>query len=121
MGLAKRHEHIFLPGVSEPVVLLPTSPVLHLVQHIRDEAHRFAVTFHRRLRGKAAVASVLRTIPGIGAQRATRLLNHFGSVTKLGGASVEEIARAARISPSLAEGVLQFLRRPSKSPITKVI
>lgn len=110
IGLAKRQEHIFLPGVFEPVVLLPTSPVLHLVQHIRDEAHRFAVTFHRKRRGKAAVTSALRAIPGIGPRRATRLLNQFGSVVRIRGASAEEIVRVARVHHALAEEVLRCLR-----------
>ncbi len=120
IGLAKRHEHIFLPGVSEPIVLLPTSPVLHLVQHLRDEAHRFAITFHRRLRGKTVSASALRDIPGIGPVRAKRLLIHFGSVARLRRSAVADIARVAGISRSGAEDVLRHLSHLSKSPVTIV-
>jgi len=113
MGLAKRFEHIFLPNTEEPIVLLPTSPVLHLVQHIRDEAHRVAVTYHRRLRGKTASASLLRRIPGIGPQRAQRLLAHFGSVTRLRKAPDEDIARVAGISRPKAREVLHGLGGPA--------
>jgi excinuclease ABC subunit C len=109
IGLAKRFEHVFLPKAEEPIVLLPTSPVLHLVQHIRDEAHRFAITYHRGMRGRAITASVLDAIPGIGPRRKQRLLRHFGSVAALGSAAVEDVARAGRLSKPLASMVVQRL------------
>ncbi len=109
MGLAKRFEHIFLPGSREPVVLLPTSPVLHLVQHIRDEAHRFAIAYHRRLRGAASAASALDGIPGIGPGRKMTLLRHFGSLTALARAMVDEVAQAGHLPRPLAELILQHL------------
>ena len=106
MGLAKRFEHIFLPGAEAPIVLLPTSPVLHLLQHIRDEAHRFAVTYHRRIRRGAVTASSLDEIPGVGPRRKTSLLRHFGSLKRLAAATVEDVARAARCSDALAAAIL---------------
>lgn len=113
MGLAKRFEHIFLPGSPKPVVLLPTSPVLHLLQHLRDEAHRFAITYHRTLRGKGVSASALQEVPGIGPRRATRLLAHFGSVKRLSQASPDEIARIARISQATVQDLLDRVGVPA--------
>ena len=116
MGLAKRFEHIFLPNSEEPIILLPTSPVLHLVQHIRDEAHRFAITYHRRIRGKAITHSILDAIPGIGPKRKQTLLRAFGSLNLLAQASPEEIAQRGRLPHVLAKQILQQLRRPRGTP-----
>ncbi len=116
LGLAKQHEEIFLPDQPHPIVLLPTSPVLHLIQRIRDEAHRFAIAYHRRLRGKPMSCSALEEISGIGPRRARALLAHFGSVDRLKHASLSEIARVARISEPNARALVQQL---SQSPITK--
>jgi excinuclease ABC subunit C len=102
LGLAKRFERIFLPDSEEPIVLLPTSPVLHLVQHVRDEAHRFAVGFHRRIRRGTVSASLLDAIPGVGPRRKMALLRHFGSLKALAQASAEEIARVGRLPHDLA-------------------
>jgi len=113
LGLAKRFEQIFLPNSPEPVVLLPTSPVLHLLQHLRDEAHRFAITYHRTLRGKSVSTSVLHQVPGIGPRRATRLLAHFGSVKRVSQASVEEIARIAHVSQATAQDLLDRVGVPT--------
>ena len=118
MGLAKRFEHIFLPATPEPVVLLSTSPVLHLLQHIRDEAHRFAVTYHRTLRKRTVSASTLHEIPGIGRRRAQRLLAEFGSVARLANISADDIARVAGISRDLALRVLERVGRPSRRRFT---
>jgi excinuclease ABC subunit C len=90
-------------------VLLPTSPVLHLVQHIRDEAHRFAITYHRGMRGRAITASVLDAIPGVGPIRKRRLLRQFGSVAALASASIGEVARVGRCSPTIATAILSTL------------
>lgn len=109
MGLAKRFEEIFLPGEKNPVVLLPTSPVLHLLQHIRDEAHRFAVTYHRLLRGKTVSTSILHEIPGIGPRRAMRLIKQFGSVTRLRAVEPRAIAKAAGVPIRTAEAVLSLI------------
>jgi excinuclease ABC subunit C len=111
VGLAKRFEHIFLPGSQEPIVLLPTSPVLHLAQHIRDEAHRFAIAYHRRMRRRAITASALDPIPGVGPKRKKALLQRFGSLESLAQATVEEVAQGGRMSRSLATTILQQLTR----------
>ena len=116
IGLAKRFEHIFLPKISEPIVLLPTSPVLHLVQHIRDEAHRFAITYHRRIRGHAITASALDRIAGVGSKRKMALLRHFGSIESLAEASVDDIAKAGRLPTTLAKDVRDHLRQISAQP-----
>lgn len=115
IGLAKRFEQIFLPGFATPVMLLPTSPVLHLLQHIRDEAHRFAITFHRHIRRKAVRASVLDGFAGIGPVRKQRLLRHFGTVSAVGSAPAGEIAHAGRFSKALAEKIKEELNETKKS------
>ncbi len=119
IGLAKRFEHIFLPGADEPVVLLPTSPVLHLVRHIRDEAHRFAITYHRRIRAVTSSRSVLDEIPGIGPTRKMALLRHFGTVSVLVRATIEEVARAGRLPQPLAAEILARLQPAERKGRTK--
>lgn len=91
-GLAKRLEEIFLPGQDEPILLDRHSPALHLVQRIRDEAHRFGITRHRAARGKASLRSRLEEVPGIGPARRRALLSAFRSIKGIGEASVEELA-----------------------------
>ncbi len=116
VGLAKQHEFLFVPGKSEPIALPRNSPALHLLQRIRDEAHRFAITHHRKKRGKAATHSLLDDIPGIGEARRNALLTHFGSLQKLRAASAEEIAAVPGMTKSLAEkmqGYLEILTRPT--------
>jgi len=104
-GLAKEHEWLYLPDQSEPVVLPPNSPALHLVMRIRDEAHRFAITHHRNKRGKAMTRSVLDTLEGVGPVRKRRLLTAFGSVRAIKNASVDEIAAIKGMTPALASQV----------------
>lgn len=98
IGLAKargdKEERIFLPGRKNPIVLRPTSPATHLVQRIRDEAHRFAVTYHRKLRGKALLASELDQVSGIGEIRRKRLLKQFGSLERIAEATDEQLRSA---------------------------
>lgn len=98
IGLAKargeKEERIFLPGRKNPIILRPTSPATHLVQRIRDEAHRFAVTYHRKLRGKALLSSELDQISGIGEIRRKRLLRQFGSIDRIAAATDEELRSA---------------------------
>jgi excinuclease ABC subunit C len=101
-GLAKRLEEVWQPGQDYPVILPRSSEGLYLLQRVRDEAHRFAIAYHRARRGKAATASVLDDVPGLGPARRKTLLRHFGSVRKLGAASVEEIAAVPGIGPKLA-------------------
>jgi excinuclease ABC subunit C len=101
-GLAKEREELFLPGRSEPVVLPVTSPALYLVQRLRDEAHRFAITYHRQLRAKAAVRSALDDLPGVGPARKRALLRVFGSARRIREATVEQVAAVPGISAALA-------------------
>jgi excinuclease ABC subunit C len=104
-GLAKEHEWLYVPGNPEPIVLLPNSPGLHLVMRIRDEAHRFAITHHRKKRGKAMTKSILDTLEGVGPVRKKRLMTVFGSVGAIKRASVDEIAAVKGMSPTLASQV----------------
>lgn len=105
VGLAKQFEEIFRPDRARPVMLPRDSPALYLVQRIRDEAHRFAVTFHRATRSKAALASPLDEVKGVGPKRKKALIQHFGSVRRLRAASVEEIAAIDGIGAALAENI----------------
>jgi excinuclease ABC subunit C len=108
-GLAKRLEEVWQPGEEYPVILPRSSEGLYLLQRVRDEAHRFAITYHRQKRGKAATTSALDEVPGLGPARRQRLLKHFGSVRKLGAASVEEIAEVPGIGAKLAVTILAAL------------
>jgi len=101
-GLAKRLEEVWQPGEEYPVILPRSSEGLYLLQRVRDEAHRFAITYHRAKRGKAATASALDDVPGLGPARRKTLLKHFGSVRKLSSATVAEIAAVPGIGPKLA-------------------
>ncbi len=101
-GLAKEREELFLPERREPVLLQSTSPALYLVQRIRDEAHRFAVTYHRDLRRKAAVRSGFDGLPGVGPRRRAALLRVFGSLKRVREAPLEQIAAVPGIGPALA-------------------
>ena len=109
VGLAKRLEEIWVPGDDEPVILPRTSQALFLLQQIRDEAHRFAITYHRQQRSKRMRSSVLDSVPGLGPQRRTDLVKHFGSVKKLKEASVDEIAAVKGFGPKLASVVFEHL------------
>ncbi|MSQ29112.1 MAG: excinuclease ABC subunit UvrC [Dehalococcoidia bacterium] len=104
-GLAKQQEEIFVADVSESIMLPRQSEALYLVQRIRDEAHRFAITYHRQVRGKAAVQSALDAIPGVGPKRKRALLRKFGSVKAIREASVEEIASTVGFTDRLAAAV----------------
>jgi excinuclease ABC subunit C len=101
-GLAKRLEEVWLPGQEYPVILPRSSEGLYLLQRVRDEAHRFAITYHRHKRGKAATVSALDDVPGLGPARRATLLRHFGSVRKLRAATVPQIAAVPGIGPKLA-------------------
>ncbi|MEX0781415.1 MAG: excinuclease ABC subunit UvrC [Dehalococcoidia bacterium] len=105
VGLAKRYEELFVPDEDEPIVLPRGSEALYLVQRVRDEAHRFAITFHRQVRGKAATQSALDTIAGIGPKRKKALLKKFGSVKAIREADLDEIASTVGFTRALAEKV----------------
>ncbi|HET8642395.1 MAG TPA: excinuclease ABC subunit UvrC [Pseudonocardiaceae bacterium] len=108
-GLAKRLEEVWLPGEPDPVVLARTSEGLYLLQRIRDEAHRFAIAYHRQKRSTNMTASVLDEIPGLGVGRKAALLKHFGSLRRLRAASVDEIVEVPGVGRRTAEAVLAAL------------
>ena len=108
VGLAKQFELVFIEGNPEPVVLPRHSQALYLIQRIRDEAHRFAITYHRKLRGKRNLVSVLDHIVGIGPKRRQALWSHFGSINKIKAATVEELAMAPGMNKPAAEAVYNF-------------
>jgi excinuclease ABC subunit C len=110
-ALAKREEEVYLPGRSEPVRLPRNSPALRLLQRMRDEAHRFAVTYNRKLRGRRTLASELAEIPGVGPVRQRALLEHFGSVRALRSASAEQIAAVPGFPVRLARDIHEYLNR----------
>ena len=105
VGLAKRLEEIWVPGDDEPVILPRNSEAMYLMQRIRDEAHRFAIGYHRQQRSKRMRSSALDGIKGLGPQRRSELVKHFGSVAKLKQATVDEIREVPGFGPALAESV----------------
>lgn len=109
-ALAKREEELWLPGWDEPVTLPDGSPSLYLVKRVRDEAHRFAIEYHRELRGRAMTASALDDIPGVGPKRKKALLKHFGSLKKLRAASAEEIAAVPGVPREVADEIVRVVR-----------
>ena len=108
-GLAKRLEEVWLPGDDFPVILPRTSEALYLLQRVRDEAHRFAITFHRQRRSKRMTASALDGVPGLGETRRKALLRHFGSLKRLAAATPEEITEVPGIGRRTAEALLAAL------------
>ena len=109
IGLAKRLEEVWLPGEEFPVVLPRTSPALYLLQFLRDESHRFAITHHRGRRSKGMTRSVLDAVPGLGPARQAALLKEFGSVKRLREATPEQVAAVKGIGPTLAATILAHL------------
>jgi excinuclease ABC subunit C len=115
-GLAKRLEEVWLPGRDEPVVLPRTSEALYLLQRVRDEAHRFAITYHRQRRSRSMTASTLDGVAGLGETRRRALLRQFGSLKRLQAASVEEIAEVPGVGRRTAEAVHQALAGAPTTP-----
>jgi excinuclease ABC subunit C len=114
-GLAKRLEEVWLPGDPDPVILSRTSEALYLLQRARDEAHRFAITYHRQRRSKGMTASELDTVPGLGPARRQALLKHFGSMKKIKAAEVAEIAGLPGFGQRTAEAVVAALHPEKES------
>ncbi len=108
--VAHSSERVFLPGRKNPVVLKPNATALFLLQRIRDEAHRFAITYHRNLRAKERLSSPLEAIPGVGPAKRKALLRHFGSLKRVRAAAPEALGQVAGITPILAEKIHQHLR-----------
>ena len=113
IGLAKRMEEVYLPGSPEPMVLPRSSEALYLLQRVRDEAHRFAIAYHRKLRARSMTRSALDGIPGVGDARRKDLVRHFGSPRKVAQASVDEIAALPGFGPRLASTVWEHLHGAS--------
>ena len=116
-GLAKRLEEVWLPGEDFPVILPRTSEALYLLQRVRDEAHRFAITYHRQRRSKRMTTSALDSVPGLGETRRKALLRQFGSLKRLSAATVEEIVEVPGIGKRTAETLLAALN-PTPGPAT---
>ncbi len=108
--IERSEERVFLPGQSNPVILRRNSNALFLLQRVRDEAHRFAITHHRKLRSQQTLSSALDRIPGVGGVRKRALLRAFGSVKRIEQASVQELLKVPSMNPRLAEEVLTALR-----------
>jgi excinuclease ABC subunit C len=109
VGLAKEREEIFQKHSPDPVLLPRNSQALYLVQRVRDEAHRFAITYHRKVRGKKSLRSQLDEVPGVGPTRKKALLRHFGTVKAIRGASVEELAAVPGMTRRTAEDLKRAL------------
>ncbi|WP_127783122.1 excinuclease ABC subunit UvrC [Rhodococcus sp. X156] len=118
VGLAKRLEEVWVPGEEDPVILPRSSEELYLLQRIRDEAHRFAITFHRSKRSKRMTASALDSVPGLGESRRNALVSHFGSVARLRKASLEQIVEVPGVGATTARAVLTALRGEDDAPVT---
>ncbi|HPE11878.1 MAG: excinuclease ABC subunit UvrC [Actinobacteria bacterium] len=119
-GLAKRLEEVWVPGQDDPVILSRRSQGLYLLQRIRDEAHRFAITYHRQKRSRRLSTSVVEDIPGVGPNRRKALMRAFGSLTRLRKASVEELAAVPGISAELASAIHQHLASEKVTPAVNV-
>jgi excinuclease ABC subunit C len=115
IGLAKRLEEVWVPSEPEPVIMPRNSEGLYLLQRIRDEAHRFAITYHRSKRSKRMTASALDSVRGLGEHRRKALVTHFGSLARLKQASVEEITSVPGIGLATAKAVLEALGVPAES------
>jgi excinuclease ABC subunit C len=116
VGLAKRLEEVWKPGEPDPVIMPRTSEGLYLLQRVRDEAHRFAIAYHRAKRSKSMTRSALEGIPGLGASRRAALLKHFGSVKRLRAASLDEVAEVPGFGRRTAELVVAALHKSDARP-----
>ncbi len=110
IALAKRLEEVFIPGLADSIVISKSSPALILLKQVRDEAHRFAITYNRKVRSKRTITSQLNNIPGVGPAKIKLLLSHFGSVKRIKEATVEEISALKGINAQLAESILKHLK-----------
>ncbi len=117
-GLAKSDEEVFVPWDDTPIVLPTGSASLYLIKQVRDESHRFAITFHRELRDKAMTVSILDEIPGVGPKRKKDIMRHFGSFKRLKAANVEDISQVKGVSVNLAETIYEELKAWEESSTT---
>ncbi len=116
VGLAKRLEEVWVPGDPDPIILPRTSEGLYLLQRIRDEAHRFAITYHRQKRSKSMLESTLDDIPGLGETRRRALIRHFGSLKRLRAATTDEVTQVPGIGPRTAETIVAALAGKAPGP-----
>ncbi|MGY1772087.1 excinuclease ABC subunit UvrC [Blastococcus sp. SYSU D00813] len=114
-GLAKRMEEVWLPGESDPVILPRTSEALYLLQRVRDEAHRFAITYHRQKRSASMLVSLLDDVPGLGDTRRKALMKRFGSLKRLRAATLEELVEVPGIGRRTAEAVMAAVAEPGEA------
>jgi excinuclease ABC subunit C len=112
-SLAKKFEEVYLPGEPDPVRIRRDSEALYLLQQVRDEAHRFAITYHRQLRGKKMTASVLDGVPGLGTTRKARLLKEFGSVKRLREVPEADLVALSWLPDTVAKAVYERLHVPA--------
>ena len=122
--VAHSAERVFLPGRKNPVVLLPNSTALFLLQRLRDEAHRFAITYHRQLRAKERLSSPLDTISGVGPSRRKALLRHFGSLKRVRAATLEELRQVSGITQTTAEAIRRWSEQtltPAAEPLAAIV
>ncbi|MFP4662327.1 MAG: excinuclease ABC subunit UvrC [Halanaerobiales bacterium] len=115
IGLAKREEEVFLPDRDEPIIIPKNSTALHLIQRVRDEAHRFAVTYHRKLRSRRLTHTMLDDIPGVGPKRRQALLQHFGSLAEIRKANITRLKEVEGISSKTARIIYDFLRENTRA------
>ncbi len=113
-SLAKQFEEVYLPGKADPVRIPRQSEALYLLQRLRDESHRFAITYHRKLRDKRMKQSVLDDVPGLGPARRKRLLKELGSVRKVKAATLEELQALSWLPDQVAENLWNHLHRPAR-------
>ena len=116
VGLAKRLEEVWVPGDPDPLILPRSSEGLYLLQRVRDEAHRFAITYHRQKRSKSMVESALDGVPGLGETRRKALLRQFGSIKKLRAVTAEEVATVPGIGARTADAVVAALAAKQTGP-----
>jgi excinuclease ABC subunit C len=109
IGLAKRLEEVWVPSEPDPIIMPRNGEGLYLLQRVRDEAHRFAITYHRSKRSKRMTASVLDSVPGLGEHRRKALVTHFGSIARLKEATVDQITAIPGIGVATAAAVLEAL------------
>jgi excinuclease ABC subunit C len=115
IALAKREEEVFVPGRPDPIVLEPGSAGLQLLQRVRDEAHRFALGFHRQRRGKESRESILDALPGVGPARKRALMRHFGSPERLLAATAEELEGVPGVPAKTGRQIYAALHRAGRA------
>jgi excinuclease ABC subunit C len=116
VALAKQQEEVYAGDSREPLLLDPTSPALHTLQKLRDEAHRFAITYHKKLRGQRTIQSALDAIPGVGPTIRTSLLKTLGSARRVRESSVAELAAVPKVTPKMAQKIYDHFHPPSAAP-----